>query len=140
MPSVVPALLQDNGPSTSSANKTSAQLEPETTSDAEKSARQFKIIIKHVQVLSRNGNKLPILCVCGYKAKNEDCFRSHVKYYDKKFYFICEVCDKGFKTTSNLRGHMQSAHQISYNMKGCRLCGKVFETLEKLRYHQFIKQ
>lgn len=79
----------------------------------------------------------PWVCeVCEKDFKTQDNLRYHQLWVhtDEKS-FPCEDCDKSFKRKEALVLHRKDAHPEEEIDGTCDKCGKVFESLSKLRWH-----
>ena len=85
---------------------------------------------------SHNNSTKPHLCsYCSYSSITRANVRKHEiavhEDPDLRIY-KCNVCEKNFKTTCNLREHKKTHKQLQYN---CQKCDKTFRSAVGLRQH-----
>lgn len=87
--------------------------------------------------------RLGFYCKCGLKSSGGFAkynLQAHIKYANAERRFKCPRCQLRFKTTSRLNNHTRSTHNMEYTLKGCSICGKVFENVGALREHKKSQQ
>lgn len=83
--------------------------------------------------------KLPkIFCVCGSQLKSDQILKDHIRYYNNNAKFACNLCEFKSKGLNILKTHMKRMHGVTEftSSKGCRSCGKLFNTLSLLYQHR----
>ncbi|KAK3084648.1 hypothetical protein FSP39_016872 [Pinctada imbricata] len=73
---------------------------------------------------------------CGKEFLKKDCLVQHKKRMHedgKEKNFICDICGKGFKFSSDLRGHRRKHDAPTYK---CQTCGRMFQRNSALIRHQ----
>lgn len=85
-----------------------------------------------------------IHCKCGVKFTTRQNLREHIKYYTMRMNFQCSTCGIRKFGLNQLRTHMKVTHGADASnmasLKGCRLCGRLFDSLAQLHEHRRSEQ
>ncbi len=77
--------------------------------------------------------KCPVCC----KYVTAAWMKTHLKSHQGIYRYTCKVCNKGFSSTTRLRGHMAKHTGTGYIE--CSLCSKVFQYTDSLKHHMITK-
>ena len=79
--------------------------------------------------------KGPFPCtVCGKVFDRRYSWIRHEKWHQGKYECYCPHCDKGFSSTSTLKGHIANVHTGVKDYK-CELCDKAYAYKHHLKDH-----
>lgn len=75
--------------------------------------------------------------LCGYACGTNGELRQHRAIHSDDKPFVCRKCDKPFKTYSNLKTHMDTHEETSYE---CYICRRVLNSRRTLRKHLLVHE
>ena len=75
-------------------------------------------------------------CPYCYRLILNDSFEGHKKECEKIMMSVCNICDKTFKTPSQLQNHSKKWHEVHEPKHKCDKCGETFIFIHELKRHK----
>ena len=81
-----------------------------------------------------NGKEKFSCMICGKLFTTKSSLATHMQYHTGRFNHYCDMCRKGFASSSHYKDHMDKQQGIRY----CEICTKSFTRRRDYQYHMSV--